>query len=188
MSRLGLTAKVDTQKQVVTVNPVNNINVSVRSPSEIQNTATTREITENEQSVQRQLTDETQVIYPDSGIYVQPTQENIDKLTADLAEQLNINEALKIIIGMYQDNPIFVNKLVLTDDEKLAQLVKLMTNADSVTVDAEDLGSGCCTGNKYRKVNAIYVKHKDTTETLKYDYPKIMQMLKELGINTKIVW
>ena len=164
MSRLGLTAKVDTQKQVVTVNPVNNINVSVRSPSEIQNTATTREISENE---------ETQVVYPDSGIYVQPTQENIDKLTADLAEQLNINEALKIIIGMYQDNPIFVNKLVLTDDEKL---------------DAEDLGSGCCTGNKYRKVNAIYVKHKDTTETLKYDYPKIMQMLKELGINTKIVW
>ena len=179
MSRLGLTAKVDTQKQVVTVNPVNNINVSVRSPSEIQNTATTREVNDSE---------ETQVIYPDSGIYVQPTQENIDKLTADLAEQINLNEAFKIIIGMYQDNPIFVNKLVLTDDEKLAELVKLMTNADQVTVDAEDLGSGCCTGNKYRKVNAIYVKHKDTTETLKYDYPKIMQMLKELGINTKIVW
>ena len=179
MSRLGLTAKVDTQKQVVTVNPVNNINVSVRSPSEIQNTTATREITD---------TDETQVVYPDSGIYVQPTQENIDKLTADLAEQINLNEAFKIIIGMYQDNPIFVNKLVLTDDEKLAELVKLMTNADQVTVDAEDLGSGCCTGNKYRKVNAIYVKHKDTTETLKYDYPKIMQMLKELGINTKIVW
>ena len=179
MSRLGLTAKVDTQKQVVTVNPVNNINVSVRSPSEIQNTATTREISENE---------ETQVVYPDSGIYVQPTQENIDKLTADLAEQLNINEALKIIIGMYQDNPIFVNKLVLTDDEKLALLVKLMTNADSVTVDAEDIGSGCCTGNKYRKVNAIYVKIKEETKNLKYDYPRIMQMLKELGINAKIVW
>ena len=179
MSRLGLTAKVDTQKQVVTVNPVNNINVSVRSPSEIQNTTTTREVNDNE---------ETQVVYPDSGIYVQPTQENIDKLTADLAEQINLNEALKIIIGMYQDNPIFVNKLVLTDDAKLEELVKLMTNADQVSVDAEDLGSGCCTGNKYRKVNAIYVKHKDTTETLKYDYPKIMQMLKELGINTKIVW
>ena len=177
MSRLGLTAKVDTQKQVVTVNPVNNINVSVRSPSEIQNTVTTREITED-----------TEVTYPDSGIYVQPTQENIDKLTADLAEQLNLNEALKIIIDMYQKNPIFVNKLVLTDDEKLAQLVKLMTNADSVTIDAEDLGSGCCTGNKYRKVNAIYVKIKDETKNLKYDYPRIMQMLKELGINAKIVW
>ena len=178
MSRLGLTAKVDTQKQVVTVNPVNNINVSVRSPSEIQNTATTT----------REITEDTEVTYPDSGIYVQPTQENIDKLTADLAEQLNLNEALKIIIDMYQKNPIFVNKLVLTDDEKLAQLVKLMTNADSVTIDAEDLGSGCCTGNKYRKVNAIYVKIKDETKNLKYDYPRIMQMLKELGINAKIVW
>ena len=37
MSRFGLTAKVDTQKQVVNVNPVNNINVNVRSPSDIQN-------------------------------------------------------------------------------------------------------------------------------------------------------
>ena len=36
MSRLGVTTKVDNQKQVVNVNPVNNINVSVRSPSDIQ--------------------------------------------------------------------------------------------------------------------------------------------------------
>ncbi len=36
MSRLGITAKVDNQKQVVNVNPINNINVSVRSPAEVQ--------------------------------------------------------------------------------------------------------------------------------------------------------
>ena len=174
MSRLGLTAKVDNQKQVVTVNPVNNINVNVRSPSDIQNETTS--------------TQETQVVYPDdSGIYVQATQENVNKLTSDLAQEINNNEALKIIIQMFKENPIYVNSLLITDDEKLAQLVKLLTNSDEVTIDAEDIGCGC-TLNDYRKVNAIYVKIKNVMKNLKYDYPDVMKQLKELGINTKVVW
>ena len=174
MSRLGLTAKVDNQKQVVTVNPVNNINVNVRSPSDIQNETTTSQ--------------ETQVVYPDdTGIYVQATQENVNKLTSDLAQEINNNEALKIIIQMFKENPIYVNSLLITDDEKLAQLVKLLTNADEVTIDAEDIGCGC-TLNDYRKVNAIYVKTKNVMKNLKYDYPDVMKQLKELGINTKVVW
>ena len=169
MSRLGLTAKIDNQKQVVTVNPVNNINVNVRSPTEIQN--------------------ETSAVYPDdTGIYVQATQENINKLTTDLAQQISNNEALKIIIQMFKENPVFINSLLLTDDEKLAKLVKLLTNADEVTIDAENLGEGCCTARIYRKVNAIYVITNGNTKNLKYDYPDIMKELKDLGINTKIVW
>ena len=170
MSRLGLTAKIDNQKQVVTVNPVNNINVNVRSPTEIQN--------------------ETTAVYPDeSGIYVQATQDNVNKLTADLAQQMSNNEALKIIIQMFKENPVFINSLLLTDDEKLAKLVKLLTNADEVTIDAENLGEvGCCTPRMYRKVNAIYVITNGNTKNLKYDYPDIMKQLKDLGINTKIVW
>ena len=170
MSRLGLTAKIDNQKQVVTVNPVNNINVNVRSPTEIQN--------------------ETSAVYPDdTGIYVQATQENINKLTTDLAQQISNNEALKIIIQMFKENPVFINSLLLTDDEKLAKLVKLLTNADEVTIDAENLGEvGCCTPRMYRKVNAIYVITNGNTKNLKYDYPDTMKELKDLGINTKIVW
>ena len=176
MSRLGLTAKLDNQKQVVTVNPVNNINVSVRSPAEIQNGSTSSQ--ESDKSV----------IYPDdTGIYVQATQENVNKLTADLAQEINNNEALKIIIQMFKENPIYVNSLLITDDEKLAQLVKLLTNADEVSIDAEDIGCGC-TLNDYRKVNAIYVKTKTEMKNLKYDFPDVMKQLKELGINTKVVW
>ena len=97
MSRLGLTAKIDNQKQVVTVNPVNNINVSVRSPTDIQNDTVNQE------------TDKT-VVYPDdSGIYVQATQDNINKLTSDLAQEMSNNEALKIIIQMFKENPVYIN-------------------------------------------------------------------------------
>ena len=175
MSRLGVTTKVDNQKQVVNVNPVNNINVSVRSPSDIQ---------------QETMKVEEKVVYPDdTGIYVQATQENINKLTSDLAQQISNNEALKIIIQMFKENPMYVNSLLLTDDEKLAQLVKLLTAADEVVIDCEDIGASCgCSPKIYRKVNAIYVIKDGNTKNLKYDYPDIMKQLKELGINTKIVW
>ena len=170
MSRLGI--KVDNQKQVVNVNPVNNISVSVRSPTEIQ-----QEQTQGEQ-----------VVYPDD-IGVQATQENVNKLTADLLQQIQNNEALKIIIEMFKANPMYINSLLLVDDEKLAQLVKLLTSADDVVIDCEDIGSGCgCSPKLYRKVNAVYVMKDGSTKNLKYDYPEIMKQLKDLGINTKIVW
>ena len=132
---------------------------------------------------------EEKVVYPDeTGVYVQATEANIRKLTADLLQQASNNEALKIIIKMFKENPLYVNSLLLTDDEKLAQLVKLLTAADDVVIDCEDIGGSCTCGPQiYKKVNAIYVIKNGATKNLKYDYPEIMKQLKELGINTKLV-
>ena len=163
MSRLGLTAKIDNQKQVVNVNPINNISVSVRSPSEIQ-----------EQK-------------DESGVHYPPSENDVKDLLNTIKELTSQNEALKIIITMYKENPIYVNSLLLVDDEKLEALIKLLTNSDEVSIDAEDLGSGCST-KKYRKVNAIYIIKDGNTKNLKYDFPDITKLLKELGINIKVVW
>ena len=163
MSRLGITAKVDNQKQVVNVNPINNISVSVRSPSDIQ-----------------EHKDNDEVHYP-------PVEPNVQELQQSLAQAQNSIEALKIIITMFKENPFYVNHLLLVDDDKLATLIKLLTNADEVSIDAEDLGSGCSAKN-YRKVNAIYIIKDGNTKNLKYDFPDITKLLKELGINVKVVW
>ena len=162
--KLSLSSKVDTNKSQISVNPVNNINVKVLGAE----TVATTDIVTDTQS--RDL----MVEYP--------TDEKvlINKLMAE-------NEALKIIIEMQRDNPILVNKLILADDAMLEKLIKLLTNADEVHIDADDVGSGC-TGNKYRKVNAIYVIKDGNTKNLKYDYPEITKQLKDLGINTKFVW
>ena len=170
MSRLGLTAKIDNQKQVVNVNPINNINVSVRSPSEVQDG-----------------TNETQVHYGNDEAL--PTEENIKSLTSQVANLTSQVEAYKLIIQMFKENPIYVNHLLLVDDVKLSSLIKLLTNADSVDIDCEDLGEGCMCGAKmYRKVNAIYVIKDGKTLNLKYDFPEITKEMKDLGINIKIVW
>ena len=106
----------------------------------------------------------------------------------DILKLRNENEALKIIINILQNNPFYVNKFIVADDVKLMELVKLLTCADDVQMDAEDFAQGCITKNKYRKVNSIYVLKDGATKNLKYDYPDVMKELTELCVSTKFVW
>ena len=87
-----------------------------------------------------------------------------------------------------QDNPFYINKFVVADDDVLMEIIKLLTNADDIVMDAEDIGEGCITKKTYRKVNAIYVIKDGETKNLKYSYPNIVQELTELHISFKFVW
>ena len=98
------------------------------------------------------------------------------------------NQVLKLVIELMKDNPIKYNGYIITDDIKLMTFIKLLTNADDVQLDVEDIGEGCCTGNIYRKVNAIYVVKGNETKNLKYDYSSVMKELKDINISTKYVW
>ena len=62
-----------------------------------------------------------------------------------------------------------------------------MTNADDVSIDAEDIGCGCLS-KTYRKVIAIYTIKDGSSKNLKYDFPNITKALKELGINIKVIF
>ena len=188
---VNLSKKLDSNRSNVLVNPVNTINVSVMSSEDRQSNIstgahehTTHTSPENPYSSKAEsyesfgrnppvITD-LKVNYPTEA----------DLLITKLESE---NAALKVIIEMLRSNPLMINHLILADDDKLALLVKLLTNAESVNVDAEDLGSGCGT-KTYRKVNAIYVIKNGNTKNLKYDFPEITKALKDLGINTKFVW
>ena len=135
-------------------------------------------------------------------VYTAATEEETEEaqeMTVDYisAEQLtrmsNEIQAMKLIIGILQDNPFYLNKFVIADDTVLMEVIKLLTNADDIVMDAEDLGEGCISKKKYRKVNAIYViKDGETknnfSKNLKYSYSNIVQELTELHISFKYVW
>ncbi|KAI5497342.1 protein of unknown function, DUF4106 family [Trichomonas vaginalis G3] len=188
MTRLGITAKLDCTKQVVNVNPVNNISVNVRSPSQIQRGENPKNEVQHDPVYPPPENPSGSVgFHPEA--YITPTEDNIKYLTVRNEELVDRCKALGIIIDMFKHNPIYINSLLLVDDEKLSELIKLLTHADRVDIDAEELGEGClCGAQEYRKVNAIYVIKDDRTFNLKYDFPDVMKELKEIGINTKIIW
>jgi hypothetical protein len=97
-------------------------------------------------------------------------------------------EVLKLIITILQSNPLILNKYIIADDEALERMIKLLTNAEAVQIDAEDLGEGCITKKSYRKIHSVYVTKDSKTLNLKYDFPDVMKTLKDLRISTKYVW
>ena len=98
------------------------------------------------------------------------------------------NKVLRLIIDIQHSNPFIVNKYIVADDEMLVQMIRLLCNADDVQLDAEDVGEGCITKNKYRKINSIYVVVDGKTQNLKYDFPAVMKQLRDLHISVKYVW
>ena len=122
---------------------------------------------------------ENNVIYPDPEASVKYTEYR--RLKSE-------NEVLKIIIDMLRNNPLMYNGYVIADDEKLMKLIQLLTNADDVQIEADDIGEGCFTTRTYRKIHTIYIITNGTTQNLKYNFPGIMKELTDLGISVKYVW
>ena len=100
----------------------------------------------------------------------------------------NENEVLKLIIDMQRNNPLIYNGYIIADDVKLMKFIQLLTLADDVQLDADELGQGCISKKNYRKIHAVYVIKDGETKNLKYDYPKVTKELTDLGISTKFVW
>lgn len=137
-------------------------------------------------TVQVQSTTATGDIKLDTEIkHTEPTQVSAEEL---LHEKNRTIEVLKLIISILQDNPLIVNKYIIADDELLERIILLLCNAETVNLDAEDVGEGCITKRTYRKINSIYVTVKGETLNLKYDFPAVMKTLKDLRISTKYVW
>ena len=106
----------------------------------------------------------------------------------ELKELANENEVLKLLIDILQSNPLVINKYIIADDVTLMKFIKLLTDADDVQLDIEDIGEGCCTAKTYRKIHSIYVIKDNETKNLKYDYPRVMKELSDLHISTKFAW
>ena len=113
---------------------------------------------------------------------------NISELESKIKALENECAVLKLIIEMWKNNPIIYQGYVIADDETLMKFVQLLTSADDVQIDADDIGQGCISKKTYRKVHAIYVIKGSETQNLKYNYPQVMRALQEYSISTKFVW
>ena len=112
---------------------------------------------------------------------------NVDE-NPEIAKLLRENAVLRLIIDIQHNNPLIVNKYIVSDDETLMKMVALLCNASEVNIDADDVGRGCLTKKIYRKVHSIYVTVDGQTKNLKYDFSDVMKTLKDLHISVKYVW
>ena len=117
------------------------------------------------------------------------TNLTLETLSAKVKGLENLCEVQKCVIQMMADNPIRMKDFIVADDVVLMKFIQLLTDAESVELDVEDLGQGCFTTHVYRKVNEIYVTTKDgKVENARYCHADVMKILKDLRISTKFVY
>ena len=157
-----------------------NVNVNVKPSVNVN-------VSSNEDTAPRVDCETTKVKYRSIDDTTEATEE-YQALQEQLTEAQNEIQVLKLYIDMLKNNPLIYNGYIVADDETLIKFIQLLTSADDVQLDAEDLGEGCLSKKTYRKVHAIYVIKDKDPKNLKYDYPKVMKELSDLGISTKFVF
>ena len=98
---------------------------------------------------------------PDSPVIntrdIETAMEKTKEIEDNIQEKDNTIKDLSLIIEIIQQNPLIVNKFVIAELDTLAELIRLLTNSESVEIDTEDIDCSC-SSPKYRVVKRIYIK------------------------------
>ena len=120
-----------------------------------------------------------------------PVQNRDIDLTKDLqiADLEDKNKFLQLLLRIYQNNPLYVNSIVVCQSQDFMDLVKLLTKCDKVDLILnEDLAcGGCGTDSKLIYVSRILITKNNETKEMKYAYNEAYSKLISFNISTKIV-
>ena len=116
-------------------------------------------------------------------------QQDIMQKTMQIADLEDKNKFLQLLLRIYQNNPLYINSLVVCQSQDFMDLVKLLTKCDKVDLILnEDLAcGGCGTDSKLIYVSRILITKNNETKEMKYAYNEAYSKLISFNISTKIV-
>ena len=88
---------------------------------------------------------------------IESAMKKTEEISESIEEKNNTIKALTLIIDIIQNNPLLVNKYVVAEHDTLSELIRLITNADEVEIDTDDIEC-TCTQPKYRVIRRIFIK------------------------------
>ena len=119
------------------------------------------------------------------------TTEDLAKL---VSEKDNIIKALSIIVDIYRNNPLIINKYLIAEEETLteliklltnAELIKLLTNATEVSIELADIECSCVSA-QYQTIKRIYLTVEGQIYSLEL-CPAVMSFLEGFKISLNLV-
>ena len=105
---------------------------------------------------------------------------------SEITAESTTEKILKLILDAYVNNPLIVNSYVIMQNDKLLNLVKTMTNADSVELDLSTDVSCCGKPTKYNYIGSIVIVKDNSRNDFKISYNKEYRLLKDYRISTKM--
>ena len=71
-------------------------------------------------------------------------EQAVEEMSQVISEKDNIIKAFGIIIDLYKNNPLIINKYLIADQETLKALIQLLPSAESVNIQLADIECTCC--------------------------------------------
>ncbi len=109
---------------------------------------------------------------------VETAKTDLEEMQAIINDKDHLIEALALIVDLYQNNPLIINKLIIPNEEELMRLLFLLTGAEQIELIKYDPEISCsCKTAKFVRVQKIMVKKNDNTYNFKYSFPNVIQLL-----------
>ena len=114
---------------------------------------------------------------------------NLEEMEGIVKDKNSLIQALALIIDLYENNPLIINKLIIAHEEELISLLMLLTGADSVEIVKKDNDDGGCMCKvpKYDFIDKIMIHKGEELYNLKYSYPSVIRLLDNRRVSIKIV-
>ena len=112
-------------------------------------------------------------------------EQSVEDISKIISEKDNIIKAFSLIIDLYKNNPLIINKYLVAETDTLKELIKLLTSADSVDIQTTDLECDCCSA-KYQTVKRIYVTVSGEIYSIEM-CPAVLQILENYSISITFV-
>ncbi len=119
---------------------------------------------------------------------VETANEGLNETKALIQDKDNLIEALSLILDIYENNPLIVNKLIIAEEEVLTRLLFLLTGAEEIHFVKADPETGCtCKVDKFQYIKKIMIRKNGNSYNFKYSFPNVVQLLDNRRINYKVV-
>ena len=132
-----------------------------------------------------------EVVHYDSPPVVEPQAiEQQVRPKNDIKSIQQENDFLKAILKIYINQKLYFNgKYIVCTPEELAELIKLITEADVVEIEHEPIEVSCLCNPKvpYSKVVNIWIEKDDQRSIFKYIYSNLLSLFDECKISLKAV-
>lgn len=118
---------------------------------------------------------------------IETAKETLNELQTIIKNKDNLIEALSLILDIYENNPLIVNKLIISREDELSRLLFLLTDAKSIEIIKDDPDIGCCKySDKLSHISKILIHKNDNTYNFKYSFPNAVNLLDNRRISWKV--
>ena len=116
---------------------------------------------------------------------IESAMRKTEEISESIEEKENTIKALTLIIEIIQNNPLLVNKYIVADIDTLAELIRLITNSESVEIDTDDIEC-YCSQPKYRIIRRIFIRKQGEIYSLS-QAPVVMRLFDNYKISLNFV-